>query len=745
MIITDCVLKPLAFSKSGILLYDSDINLDDKLKKYAEQKSQEIITKILESQTSAINKLEYLHSETIEDFKQKNLLALDELRLQHISQITRLEKKQDDWINSILEKQRNRKIERLNESRILLEDLINADRLELEELLVSQSENLKILKSAQVRIIEILKLTHKKKPDEINLKNVNLSDSPSSESNEEDDPDFIPYIKKHQAEVTEELRKNQLAVLQRLRARQFDSLEKHRRQLSLSTTTEDREQQTTINELRIKQEDVLQGIRIKHEDIMQALRIKQESAIEELRLKQESAVNELRIKYESLIKEVSLTIKTESGETRYNEKSESMRKVLDEVDIISEEKVKTEKELSEQKEKVVEIIEKGHRQTLHLTKRYYVMIAIFAIGSASAFIAYSAYENIVVIQSVNAVITNYKTGYLVQNQQGTLVNTWVAWNIVPSRILSVDIVNSAGVANDKIDAIKQAILSEKVIRIENNKVNKGPAGTFSTYYVGWEGALKKAYENKTSRYIPLNFDVKQDNSGQGDIVIALTNDSSPDGYTGLTRSVSDQHQILRSAITIYGTNNLRVEQVAAIVRHEFGHSMGLAHSNDTDDLMHATIETQYPYVSGCDMKAVSGLYNGKESSNVICQTLPNDYIITPTASSQSSSHPLVTITQPSKPSQNSTSQNVLIPSWVKTNAKFWSQDAIKDSDYIQGVQYLIHAGIMKVPTSNSTNSSSHEIPHWVKSNAGQWSSGQISDIEFVKGVQYLISVGLVQV
>jgi len=730
-------------------VYDSDINLDDKLKKYAEQKNHEIITKILESQTSAINKLEYIHSETIEDFKQKNLLALDELRLQHISQITRLETKQDNWITTIFEKQRNRKIERLNESRILLEDLINADRLELEELLASQSENLKILKSAQLRVTEILKITYKKTLDGPNSKDLRVPDSkPDNRSEDaEDEPDFISYIKKHHNEIIEDLRKNQLMTLQRLRARQFDSLEKHRRQLSLTTTTEDREQQTTINELRIKQDDVLQGIRIKQEDIIQALRIKQESAIEELRLKQESAVNELRIKYDSLIKEVSLTLKTESGESRYNEKSENMRQVLEKMDIISDEKSQKEKELLEQKEKAVEIIEKGHRQTLHLTKKYYVMIAVFAVGTASLFIGYSAYENLLVIQTVNSVITNYKTGYFVQNQQGTLVNTWVAWNILPSRTLTVDIINGAGATNDKIDAIRQAVLSEKALSIENDKVNKGPAGTTSTYYAGWEGALKKASENKTSRYIPQNFDVKEDSAGQGDIVITLTNDSSPDGYTGLTRSVSDQHQILRSAITIYGMNNLRVEQVGAIVRHEFGHAMGLAHSNDTNDLMHATIETQYPYVSGCDTSAITGLYNGKESSNVICQTLPNDAIITPVVyNTNSSSHPLVTITQPTKSSQSSKDQSiVLIPSWIRNNAKFWSKGIINDNDYFNGIQYLIHTGVMKVPSINSTNTSSQEIPTWVKSNAGQWANGQISDMEFVKGVQYLISVGLVQV
>ena len=57
---------------------------------------------------------------------------------------------------------------------------------------------------------------------------------------------------------------------------------------------------------------------------------------------------------------------------------------------------------------------------------------------------------------------------------------------------------------------------------------------------------------------------------------------------------------------------------SAIVRHEFGHAMGLAHSTAPEDLMHATIETDYPYVSPCDINAVTALYDGSDSSQVIC-------------------------------------------------------------------------------------------------------------------------------
>lgn len=55
-----------------------------------------------------------------------------------------------------------------------------------------------------------------------------------------------------------------------------------------------------------------------------------------------------------------------------------------------------------------------------------------------------------------------------------------------------------------------------------------------------------------------------------------------------------------------------------MIRHEFGHAIGLAHSTDDNDLMHAIIKTDYPYVSPCDVDAIQELYDGKEQSSVVC-------------------------------------------------------------------------------------------------------------------------------
>ena len=89
-------------------------------------------------------------------------------------------------------------------------------------------------------------------------------------------------------------------------------------------------------------------------------------------------------------------------------------------------------------------------------------------------------------------------------------------------------------------------------------------------------------------------------------------------------------------------------------------------------------------------------------------------------------------------------ENYNIPSWIKNNAKWWSEGQIDDSDFTKGIQYLIQNGIMKIPQTQASSSSSNQIPIWIKNNAGSWANGQISDDDFVKGIQYLISEGIIE-
>lgn len=104
--------------------------------------------------------------------------------------------------------------------------------------------------------------------------------------------------------------------------------------------------------------------------------------------------------------------------------------------------------------------------------------------------------------------------------------------------------------------------------------------------------------------------------------------------------------------------------------------------------------------------------------------------------------------QPSS-SPSSTPQpsgQIVIPQWVKNNAKWWSQNTIDDATFASGIQYLIKQGIIQIPaTQQGQASPGVQIPQWVKTNAGWWSNGQIDDKTFVAGIQYLIKIGIITV
>ena len=88
-------------------------------------------------------------------------------------------------------------------------------------------------------------------------------------------------------------------------------------------------------------------------------------------------------------------------------------------------------------------------------------------------------------------------------------------------------------------------------------------------------------------------------------------------------------------------------------------------------------------------------------------------------------------------------QEQSIPSWIKNNAKYWSEGQIPDSDFTKGIEYLINQGIMKIPQTKPSSSQSNGIPSWVKNNAKYWSQSEISDSEFVKGIEYLVESGII--
>jgi antitoxin component YwqK of YwqJK toxin-antitoxin module len=45
---------------------------------------------------------------------------------------------------------------------------------------------------------------------------------------------------------------------------------------------------------------------------------------------------------------------------------------------------------------------------------------------------------------------------------------------------------------------------------------------------------------------------------------------------------------------------------------------------------------------------------------------------------------------------NQNSENVKIPSWIKNNAGWWADGGIDDDSFIQGIQFMIKEGLMRI-------------------------------------------------
>jgi len=51
-----------------------------------------------------------------------------------------------------------------------------------------------------------------------------------------------------------------------------------------------------------------------------------------------------------------------------------------------------------------------------------------------------------------------------------------------------------------------------------------------------------------------------------------------------------------------------------------------------------------------------------------------------------------------------------IPAWIKNNAKWWADGSIDDNSFVQGIQFLIKSGIMKITPPPHDSSSSDSNP-----------------------------------
>ncbi|NNM02517.1 MAG: DUF2334 domain-containing protein, partial [Nitrosopumilus sp.] len=68
---------------------------------------------------------------------------------------------------------------------------------------------------------------------------------------------------------------------------------------------------------------------------------------------------------------------------------------------------------------------------------------------------------------------------------------------------------------------------------------------------------------------------------------------------------------------------------------------------------------------------------------------------------------------------------VLVPEWIKNNAGWWADGTIDDNTFVQGIEYLVKQGIIKVSEKSQSLKDTKIVPEWIKNNAGWWADGTI--------------------
>jgi len=100
---------------------------------------------------------------------------------------------------------------------------------------------------------------------------------------------------------------------------------------------------------------------------------------------------------------------------------------------------------------------------------------------------------------------------------------------------------------------------------------------------------------------------------------------------------------------------------------------------------------------------------------------------------------------------NSSAQDAQIPNWVKNVAGWWADDQISENEFVTGIEYLINNNIISIsfmPCNDEIQSQygdTKSVPDWIKNNANWWSDNLIDDTDFINGLQYLIEHKIIKI
>jgi len=103
---------------------------------------------------------------------------------------------------------------------------------------------------------------------------------------------------------------------------------------------------------------------------------------------------------------------------------------------------------------------------------------------------------------------------------------------------------------------------------------------------------------------------------------------------------------------------------------------------------------------------------------------------------------------------NSSAQDAQIPGWIKNVAGWWAIGDISENEFLTGIEYLINNNIINLSSipcfdavgiDDATANVVKAVPDWVKNNAKWWSEDLIGNTDFYNGLEYLISHKIISI
>ena len=92
-----------------------------------------------------------------------------------------------------------------------------------------------------------------------------------------------------------------------------------------------------------------------------------------------------------------------------------------------------------------------------------------------------------------------------------------------------------------------------------------------------------------------------------------------------------------------------------------------------------------------------------------------------------------------------TNSKETLPNWIKSVAKWWSEEQIEDREFIKALQFLIENKIIELEFGSDESKTPSKIPNWIRENAGWWADGQIDNQDFISGIKYMIENKIIKI